>query len=295
MNIQIFPESSALLSYWGFTGSFWEVNLITLRDTWIGMLALLGVILLVKVYLKKGMNLVSFSAIQVVSFFETMSIEAFGRFRYDYFLFISALFFFTFTCNLIGLLPFVEEPTRDLNTTLVVGLISFLYIQLQKIRVHGIGEFCKEYLVIFDMKNRFLAIALSAIASVLLFPLTVIGEVAKVISMSFRLFGNILGGSILFMIALWGVQSIQQYFVIYVLAALFISWVLLKVIDPKRHVKTYYVLFLAVSLALSLTLAQLFFGVFEGLIQAYVVTTLTATYLAIGTNNEDEHHAQEQQ
>lgn len=295
MDIQIFPSSSAVFSHWGFTSSFWEVNLLTLRDTWIAMLVLLGVILLIRSTIKKELSAISFCAQQVIIFFETMSIESFGFFRYDFFSFVASLFFFTFACNLIGLLPFVEEPTRDLNTALAIGLISFVYTQLQHIRAHGFFAFCREFLVIFELRNAFFKYVLSALASMILLPLTLIGEIAKVISMSFRLFGNILGGSILFMIAAWGVQSVQYYFVWYVIGAMLIGGVALKLLDPSRNKYLYYTVLCGMLLAFALTLAQLFFGVFEGLIQAYVVTTLTATYLAIAVGTGDQPSPEEQQ
>lgn len=97
---------------------------------------------------------------------------------------ICALFMFLLFSNWCGLLPFMEEPTKDLNTPLSMGLMGFFIAHYAGIRAKGFKGYVKEYFEpIFFMM-----------------PLNLIGELAKVVSISFRLFGNIMGGSIIILV-----------------------------------------------------------------------------------------------
>jgi len=95
-----------------------------------------------------------------------------------------ALFMFLVISNWIGIIPFLEEPTKDLNTPISLGALGFFIAHYAGIKSKGIKKYLKEYCEpIFFMM-----------------PLNVIGELAKVISISFRLFGNIMGGAIIIMV-----------------------------------------------------------------------------------------------
>lgn len=94
------------------------------------------------------------------------------------------LFLFLVLCNWIGILPPMEEPTKDLNTTLSMGFLGFVISHYVGIRSKGIKEYIKGYFEPFFI----------------MMPLNLIGELAKVVSISFRLFGNIMGGSIIIMV-----------------------------------------------------------------------------------------------
>ncbi len=97
---------------------------------------------------------------------------------------ICALFMFLLFSNWLGLVPHLEEPTKDLNTTLGLGLMGFVIAHWAGIKTKGLKAYIKEYFQpIFFMM-----------------PLNLIGEVAKIVSISFRLFGNIMGGSIIILV-----------------------------------------------------------------------------------------------
>jgi len=97
---------------------------------------------------------------------------------------VCALFMFLLFSNWAGLLPFMEEPTKDLNTPLSMGLMGFFIAHYAGIRAKGFKGYINEYFEpIFFMM-----------------PLNLIGELAKVVSISFRLFGNIMGGSIIILV-----------------------------------------------------------------------------------------------
>ena len=97
---------------------------------------------------------------------------------------ICALFMFLVLSNWLGILPHLEEPTRDLNTPLSLGLMGFAISHYVAIKTKGFKAYIKEYFApIFFMM-----------------PLNLIGELAKIVSISFRLFGNIMGGSIIILV-----------------------------------------------------------------------------------------------
>ncbi|HSO19896.1 MAG TPA: F0F1 ATP synthase subunit A [Desulfosarcina sp.] len=97
---------------------------------------------------------------------------------------ICALFIFLLVSNWLGMLPHLEEPTRDLNTPLSLGILGFVVAHYVGIREKGLKDYAKAYFqpVFFLM------------------PLNVIGELAKIVSISFRLFGNIMGGAIIILV-----------------------------------------------------------------------------------------------
>ena len=103
-----------------------------------------------------------------------------------------ALFMFLVISNWLGIIPHLEEPTKDLNTPLGLGIMGFIIAHFAGIRSKGIKNYLKEYCSpIFFMA-----------------PLNVIGELAKVISISFRLFGNIMGGSIIILVVSYLTYSV---------------------------------------------------------------------------------------
>lgn len=97
---------------------------------------------------------------------------------------ICALFMFLVLANWLGIIPYLEEPTKDLNTPLSLGLMGFVISHVAGIKSKGFKAYAREYFqpMFFMM------------------PLNVIGELAKIVSISFRLFGNIMGGSIIILV-----------------------------------------------------------------------------------------------
>ena len=117
----------------------------------------------------------------LVESFRDLVNESLGKLGPRYFTFIITLFVFILISNWIGVVPYLQEPTRDLNTTLILGIIGFVVAHVTALRVKGWRAYVKEYFQPFF----------------LMFPLNVIGEAAKVVSISFRLYGNIMGGAII--------------------------------------------------------------------------------------------------
>ncbi len=97
---------------------------------------------------------------------------------------ICSLFMFLLLCNWLGVIPKLAEPTKDLNTPLGLGILGFIIAHYSGIKVKGFANYIKEYFQpIFFMA-----------------PLNIISELAKVVSISFRLYGNIMGGAIIILV-----------------------------------------------------------------------------------------------
>lgn len=109
-----------------------------------------------------------------------------------YFPLICSLFMFLLLCNWIGIIPKFSEPTKDLNTPLGLGVMGFFIAHYSGIKAKGFKGYLKEYMEpIFFMA-----------------PLNVISELSKVISISFRLYGNIMGGAIIILVVTQLIKSL---------------------------------------------------------------------------------------
>ena len=126
---------------------------------------------------------------------------------------IGTLFIFVWFSNLIGLIPIpsfealgvpipaFEEPTGNFQIPIALGLLVALLVHASEIRIKGLWRYIKGY---FE-------------PIWILFPLNVVGKIAEIISISFRLFGNIFGGKIIIVV----VSSLVLYFLLPIGLSLF--------------------------------------------------------------------------
>jgi F-type H+-transporting ATPase subunit a len=104
--------------------------------------------------------------------------------------FIGTLFFYIWGMNWMGLIPGFKSPTAYLNTTLALAGCTFLYVQYTGItRLGPLG-----WLHHLAGAPRD-AVGWAMVP--LMLPLEIIGEIAKPVSLSLRLFGNVMGEDIL--------------------------------------------------------------------------------------------------
>jgi len=104
--------------------------------------------------------------------------------------FIGSLMLYIVTMNWMGMIPFLKSPNTSLNTTFALAICVFFYVQYIGITRNGLAG----YLYHFAGQPKD---AIGWGSAVLLFPLEIMGEFIKPISLSCRLFGNILGEDIL--------------------------------------------------------------------------------------------------
>jgi F-type H+-transporting ATPase subunit a len=159
---------------------------------------------------------------------------------------ISALFVYLLVANAIVALPlpFIQEPTADLNCTLAMGFFSLSYATFYGFYYRGVGGALKEMagpLWESEGSSRWKS-AVGKCSALLFFPLHVTGEISRMLSLSFRLFGNMLGGATIMAVLFLLVRG----------------------------------LFLPIAL-------NTFFVAFDALIQAYVFSILTLVYIAVAS------------
>lgn len=134
------------------------------------------------------------------------------------------MFLFILFANEFGLLPnpgVLSSPTNDLNTTVALALVSSFLVHVLYIRNQGPKKYFKHFFEPFT----------------LFFPINILEEFTKPLTLSFRLFGNILAGEILMEVLYQLVPAIVPF-----------VW--------------------------------LVFSLVIGLIQAFIFTILTTSYLA---------------
>lgn len=176
-----------------FFGHKMVFNLEAIFYTWIVML-----LILLFGYLstrKKGIipHLVQVVGELFVSKLYDLTEDALGRkMAQTYAPLICALFMFLVLGNWIGIIPHLEEPTKDLNTPLSLGVMGFVIAHYVGIKTKGFKAYISEYFQPF----------------IIMMPLNLIGEVAKIVSIAFRLFGNIMGGSIIILVVTHLVWSV---------------------------------------------------------------------------------------
>ena len=156
--------------------------------------------------------------------------------------FIGTLFIYILCMNLLGLVPAFKSPTSSLSITASLGIIVFIYYNVAGIRETGFKAWIKHLMG----DPIWLA--------PLMFPIHVIGELARPLSLAIRLFGNIFG----------------EETVIAILAGMSIMIV--------PHV-----------IAIPYQFPMMLFGVFTAFVQALVFSMLSAIYISVAVAGHEEH------
>ncbi len=135
----------------------------------------------------KGISMVPTKAQNVseliVSSMEEFMVEITGEEGRWLFPLAGTIFLYVFIGNLIGLVPGFLPPTANLNTTVSCALVVFVFTHVIGIKYHGAG-YIKHFLgPVWWM-------------SPLIFVIEIIGHFARILSLSFRLFGNMMGHEI---------------------------------------------------------------------------------------------------
>lgn len=100
--------------------------------------------------------------------------------------YLGSLFFYILLMNWIGMVPLGHSPSTSFNITVSLALLTFLYVQWTGISRLGFGGYL-HHLAGSPTDATGWAMV------ILMFPLHIIGELAKPFSLALRLFGNITG------------------------------------------------------------------------------------------------------
>jgi F-type H+-transporting ATPase subunit a len=222
----------------GLNNDFFHIDTGAVIETWLVLGILILTCLAFKFFQNQPNKFIQ-TLYKYLDFFVSMVRDALGKYDRNITIFIAYLFTFILICNCLSLIPLVEEPTSNINTTLALGTIAMIYVQMIAIKNNGLKNYIKSYFEPFFF----------------LLPLNVLGNLSIVVSLSFRLFGNILGGSI--------ITYLWKYF---------LGGIIIRE---------------TIGLILGLNLlATAYFVIFDGLIQAFVFSTLTVTYIALESQDE---------
>ncbi len=164
-----------------------------------------------------------------------------------YFPLIASIFIFVLGMNLVGFLPIMETigytdheghfhpffypVNADLNTPLALAIISFLAIEVAGIIHLGFLRYSQKFVNFSSPMNFFVGI------------LEIIGNLARLVSLSFRLFGNILAGHLLIIVLMFFAAYLLplpflffEVFVAFIQAAIFslltLFFIKLSVTEP---------------------------------------------------------------
>lgn len=155
-----------------------EASQVAVTYTWFGMAVLIGLAIMARMSLKKSAP----SGVQ--NFFEVV-IDGLENFIQDimgpegkqYFALIASLFLFILVSNLLGLIPGFDSPTANINTTLALALVAFTATHYIGLVRHKLG-YVKHFMG-----------PMWGLAPLML-PIELISHFARVLSLTFRLFGN---------------------------------------------------------------------------------------------------------
>lgn len=176
--------------------------------TWIGM----GLLILAAFIIRKNLSLIPkpFSLQNIVEwiwdFHEGIAKEMLGEEAYQYMSVIMTIFFFVLMGNLFGLIPLFNPYTRDANTTVGLAIYSFCAFTYYGLKKKGIVNWIKHFMHPIPELAHSLDGALKYLMIPLLFPffifLNIVEETVRIVSLSMRLFGNIMGKHIVIAVLL---------------------------------------------------------------------------------------------
>jgi len=126
----------------------------------------------------------------IQGFIENLAHEIIGHRSEKFVPYLTALGLFILTCNLLGLVPGLESPTAVPVVPLGCALLTWFYYHFAGLREHGgIG-----YLKHFIGPQEGMPLAVRILLPVLIFPIEIFSHLARVLSLTVRLFANMFAG-----------------------------------------------------------------------------------------------------
>jgi len=155
--------------------------------------------------------------------------------------------------NWVSLFLPVDAPMTDYNVPLALVVISFTFKYIYEFKFNGVKEFFKGFVDPVPV----------------MLPLNLMGLIADPLSMSMRIFGNLLSGSLIMMVFMSALGFLQNQ---------------IAHIGPMASDGTPYLNIIGALIAPPL---HFYFDVFAGFIQAFVFTLLTLVFSSISLDFEN--------
>ena len=183
--------------------------------------------------------------------------------RADYYLpLLWTLFLFILGCNLIGMIPFSGSPTGSIAVTGVLSLITFVVIHVAGVKLNGPGNYMKSFIPQVDGLPWLFKVMIQAGV----FGIEFMSLFIRNIVLAVRLFANMVGGH----------------------TALFLMLLFIQLVGTAALTNsTADAMFWPVTVgSCLLVLAMSMLELFVALLQAYVFTMLTATFIGLAVAPE---------
>jgi F-type H+-transporting ATPase subunit a len=172
--------------------------------------------------------------------------------------FVGSISVFVLISNLLSAIPFFAAPTAEKTVPMSCAILTFIYFNWQGIKHHGAGR----YLLTFAGSPKNLG---DWILAILLFPVELVSTSARILSLTVRLWANIVASDLLYTIfvGLFSMATVAAWSKSPVLGAL------------------------VAVLPATIPIAFIGLHIFVAIIQAYIFTVLPSVYLGMAT--ADEH------
>ena len=146
----------------------------TIISTWAAMALIITLVLLISKSFPVALDMIGELLTSIIS--SVMSVQNTDT----YLPLLGSLAIFIAVSNSIGIIPILTAPTSDINTPIALSLVVFFGVHFYGIQKKGLINYFKE------------------IASpIFLLPFEIIGQVSRTLSLSLRLFGNIISGELI--------------------------------------------------------------------------------------------------
>ncbi|MBU0495010.1 MAG: F0F1 ATP synthase subunit A [Chloroflexi bacterium] len=145
----------------------------TVVVTWIMMALIIGVAAIVGQRRLTALEM-------LVDFLNDVVSDVMGIPAETYLPLLGSLAIFIAVANVLGVIPFLFAPTRDINVPLALAVVVFFSVHYFGVRARGPMGYLK-----------------SLASPIFLLPLEIIGQLIRTLSLTMRLFGNIFSGELL--------------------------------------------------------------------------------------------------
>jgi F-type H+-transporting ATPase subunit a len=146
----------------------------TVIATWISMAIIIAAVILMNTFKPDLAEMIVEFLSNLIS--DIMNIDS----PEPYLPLIGSLAIFITVANSTGIIPILTSPTSDINTPLALSLVVFFAIYYYGIRSKGLIRYFKELA-----------------SPIFLLPLEIIGQLSRTLSLTLRLFGNVLSGELI--------------------------------------------------------------------------------------------------
>ena len=125
----------------------------------------------------------------IIGGLDTLLTDTMGHEGRKFFPLIATLGLYILSSNLLGLIPGFESPTANLNTTVSMAIVVFVMTHVVGVKVHGVKYFKQFMGPVWWLTP-------------LMMPIEIISHLSRPLSLSVRLFGNIMGEDIVLAVVL---------------------------------------------------------------------------------------------